>query len=137
MGLLNDVKSAGQVEKKTEVEVEATTNDKRAKAKARKAEKAAAIKKIVEYLKANPIAELQKEVDLLSKAPVREGGFAPAFTPNDLFGENAKAGAKISAVDVFVKFKKGYPEMKKYIKKWAEKGIKVSLDAATQSYILG
>lgn len=137
MGLLNDVKSTGTVENKAQVADKATTNDKRAKAKARKAEKAAAIKKVVDFLKDHPVKELEKEIELLSKAPAREGGFAPAFTIADLFGENAKAGAKITAVDVFVKFKKGYPEMKKYIKKWAEKGIKVSLDTATQSYVLG
>lgn len=136
MGLLNDVKSTGTVEKK-EVEAKTSTNEKRAKAKARKAEKAAAIKTIVDYLKNHPIKELEKEVELLSKAPVREGGFAPSFTTDDLFGAGAKAGAKITAIEVFTKFKKGYPEMRKYMKKWAEKGIKVSLDEKTQSYILG
>lgn len=135
MGLLNDIKSEGNV--KVEAKSEATTNDKRAKAKARKAEKQAAIKKIVAYLKDNPVEELKAEVELLSKAPVREGGFAPAFTADDLFGKGAAKGAKISALEVFTKFKKGYPEMRKYIKKWAEKGITVTLDAESQSYILG
>lgn len=139
MGLLNDVKSTGKVEPKAEAAKAegASTNDKRAKAKARKAAKAEAIKKIVAYLKEHPVAELAKEVELLSAAPVREGGFAPALTAKDLFGADAKPGAKITANDVFIKFRKGYVEMRKYMKKWAEQGVKVTLDPATQSYILG
>lgn len=135
MGLLNDVKSTGNVEPKEAVKP--STNEKRAKAKERKQAKAKALIKVLDYLKAHPAKEIEEEVKLLTATPVREGNFAPGLTPEKLFGEGAKAGAKISAVDVFVKFGKGYPEMKKYIKKWEEKGMKVHLDAATQSYILG
>ena len=136
MGLLNDVKSTGSVQPKAEVKTSEGANDKRARAKARKAEKAAAIKKIVDYLKEHPVDAIKAEVELLSKAPVRASGFAPAFTSADLFGEDAKSGAKISALEVFKKFKKGYPEMRKYIKKWAEKGVTVELNPATQEYVL-
>lgn len=136
MGLLNDVKSTGSVQPKEAVKEGASTNEKRAKAKARKAAKAAALKEIIEYLQKNPIKALEEAVKTIGTPVERTGGFAPAFTHIDLFGEGAKAGAKITALEVFTKFKKGYPEMRKYIKKWAEKGITVELDPATQSYIL-
>lgn len=133
MGLLNDVKG-------TEVKEVATTDKKAARkaaAKERKAEKQAAIKRIYEYLVAHPVKELAKDVEVLKPSErVGSANFGPAFTVETLFGANAKAGAKISALDVFTKHKKGYPEMRKYIKKWAEKGIKVELDAATATYIL-
>lgn len=136
MGLLNDVKATAPAKAET-AEVKATDkSERKAKAKERKAEKREALKRIVDYLTKNPVEALKKDVELLAKQAERTGGFAPAFTHVDLFGEGAKAGAKISAVDVFVKFKKGYPEMKKYMKKWAEKGVKVELDATTQSYVL-
>lgn len=133
MGLLDEVKSTGKVQAAGAPKEGA--NDKRAKAKERKKAKAEALSKILSYLQQHPIDELKEQVTLLTSVPARTG-FGVAFTHTDLFGADAKKGAKISAVDVFVKFHKGYPEMKKYMRKWEEKGIKVHLDAATQSYIL-
>lgn len=134
MGLLNDVKAA---EAKPVAKVMPTDKaEKKERAKARKAEKREALQKVLDYLAKNPVAELADAVKKLTVVERSGGGFAPAFTVEMLFGENAKAGAKISALDVFTKFKKGYPEMRKYIKKWAEKGVKVHLDAASQSYVL-
>lgn len=138
MGLLNDVKAADKAEVKgTAVKVEGTSNkaERKARAKERKAAKAEALAKVLEYLKANPIKEIADAVETLSKTPVRTGGFVAGLTPEVLFGE-VKVGAKVSAIDVFTKHKKGYPEMRKYIKKWAEKGITVTLDPATQSYTI-
>ncbi len=126
MGLLNDVKAA-EAETQTEVKVA----DKKARAKERKAEKREALKTIIEYLQKHPIKELEAAVKTIGAPVERTGGFAPSFTAESLFGDKTR----INAVEVFTKFKKGYPEMKKYMKKWAEKGIKVSLDAATQDYV--
>ena len=134
MGLLNEVKEQGAAVK----QVAETTNKKaerKAKAKERKAEKAAAVKRIYEYLIAHPVKELEKDVAALKPAE-RQATFAPGLTPEMLFGKDFKKGAKISALDVFTKHKKGYPEMRKYIKKWAEKGVNVILEAATQSYVV-
>lgn len=129
MGLLNDVKKA---EATAPIAPKATDKaEKKAKAKERKAEKREALKTIIDYLQKNPIKELEAAVKTIGSPTERAGGFAPAFTAEMLFGDKTR----INAVEVFTKFKKGYPEMKKYMKKWAEKGIKVSLDAATQDYV--
>lgn len=132
MGLLNDVKG-------TEVARDAAVQDskaeRKAKSKERKAAKAEAIKRIYEYLVAHPIKELEKDVEALK--PSERTGFAvSAFLPETIFGDGYKKGAKVTALEVFTKHRKGYPEMRKYIKKWAEKGVKVRLDADTQSYIV-
>ena len=141
MGLLNDVKKAEATAPETETETEAKTkatatatedkSEKKIKAKERKAAKREALKTIIEYLQKNPIKELENAVKTIGTPAERQGGFAPAFTAETLFGDKTR----INAVEVFTKFKKGYPEMKKYMKKWAEKGIKVSLDVNTQDYV--
>ena len=90
-----------------------------------------------EYLDALlQVKKASAKIRAFTEAPALEGRFAPAFTFADLFGEDAKAGAKISALEVFMKFKVGYPAMRKYIKKWAEQGITVELNPATQEYVL-
>ena len=123
MGLLNDVKAADKAEVKgTEgTVVNSNKAERKARAKERKAAKAEALKRVLDYLKAHEVKELAKDVELLTTKAVSAGGFAPGLTPEVLFGE-VKVGAKVSAIDVFTKHKKGYPEMRKYIKKWAEKG---------------
>ena len=135
MGLLNDVKKAEATapETETEAKTKATEDksEKKIKAKERKTAKREALKTIIEYLQKNPIKELENAVKTIGTPVERQGGFAPAFTAEKLFGDKTR----INAVEVFTKFKKGYPEMKKYMKKWAEKGIKVSLDASTQDYV--
>lgn len=134
MGLLNDVKAADKAEVKAEAKA-TDKSDKKAKAKERKAAKREALKHVLDYLAKNPIAELAEDVKKLTVVE-RTGGFAPSLTPEVLFGADLKKGASISAVDVFTKYKKGYPEMRKFIKKWAEKGVTVELDAKTQAYVL-
>lgn len=136
MGLLNDVKAADKTEAKAaEVKV-SNKSERKAKAKERKAEKREALKRILAYLQEHEVKELAEDVKKLTVVERTGGGFAPSLTPEILFGADLKKGSKISALDVFTKHQKGYPEMRKYIKKWAEKGITVELDAATQSYVL-
>lgn len=133
MGLLNDVKGADAQVKEVAKATGSNKAERKARAKERKAEKAAALKRVLDYLKAHEVKELAEDVKLLTTKAVSAGGFAPGLTPEVLFG-TVKVGASISALDVFTKHKKGYPEMRKYIKKWAEKGITVELDAASQTY---
>lgn len=132
MGLLNDVKAT---DKAAGTATDAPKNEKKAKAKARKAAKREALNRVLDYLKAHPVKDLEEDVKTLTVVE-RTGGFAPSLTPEILFGADLKKGSKISALDVFQKHQKGYPEMRKFMKKWAEKGINVTLDAATQSYVL-
>ena len=126
MGLLNDVKKAEATAPAAGASV-TDKSEKKAKAKERKAAKREALKTIIEYLQKNPIKELESAVKTIGTPAERTGG----FTAEMLFGDKTR----INAVEVFTKFKKGYPEMKKYMKKWDEKGVKVSLDAKTQDYV--
>jgi hypothetical protein len=129
MGLLNDVKAAVKADtKEAATPVADSKAERKARAKERKAAKAAALQKVLDYLAKNPVKELDDAVKTLTvkAAPIISQG----LTVEQLFGDKTS----ISALDVFTKFKKGYPEMRKYIKKWAEKGITVTLDPATQSY---
>lgn len=135
MGLLADVK-------KQEADVKAPVaaadkSEKKAKAKERKAAKQAALKKVIEYLEKNPIKELEAEVKLLKPSErVPGAGFGGPSKLIQIFGEKPAKGFTISALDCFTKFRMGYPEMRKLMKKAEEKGIRIKLDAASQSYIV-
>lgn len=138
MGLLKDVKGT-KVEEKAAVAAPAKADkaEKKAKAKERKAAKQAALKKVIEYLEQNPIKELEAEVKLLKPSERAPGaGFGGLSKLVLIFGENPAKGFKISALDCFTKFKMGYPEMRKLMKKAEEKGIRIKLDAATQTYVV-
>lgn len=142
MGLLNDVKKAdAQVTpaaKGTDVKVNDKA-EKKAKAKERKAAKREALVKILDYVKT--LKDVPAEIsDAVKVVTVKASSGSPAFGPSKLvliFGaETPKAGTKVTAMQVFEKAGMGYPEMKKYMKKWAEKGINIELDTATASYIV-
>lgn len=136
MGLLNDVKGT-KVEDTAPVVAKADKAEKKAKAKERKAAKQAALKKVIEYLEKNPVKELEVEVKLLKPAERAPGaGFGGPSKLVLIFGEKPTKGFKISALDCFTKFKMGYPEMRKLMKKAAEKDIHIKLDAATQTYVV-
>ena len=131
MGLLADVKGTNEPLKDDK-------SEKKAKAKERKEQKREALKRVIEYLEKNPIAALAKDVALLKPAERQPGaGFGGPSKLVQIFGENPAKGFKISALDCFTKFKVGYPEMRKIMKKAEEKGIKITLDAATQTYVVG
>lgn len=136
MGLLADVKKQ-DAEVKAPVAAVADKSEKKAKAKERKAAKQAALKKVIEYLEKNPIKELEAEVKLLKPSERAPGaGFGGPSKLVQIFGEKPAKGFKISALDCFTKFKMGYPEMRKLMKKAAEKGINIKLDAASQTYVV-
>lgn len=133
MGLLNDVKAV------KEAEVKVDNTDKKAKAKERKAAKKEALSKVLAALTSNPIKGLEAEIELLTQAPERTG-FGGTSTLTKVFGTETPAkGTKISASEVFTKAGFGYPEMKKQMKKWAERKanpVNVRLDSATATYIV-
>lgn len=87
-------------------------------------------------------ADVKKAADFFAKRgeferKAREGGFAAGpsvFT--QLFGDTPKVGAKVTALDMFTKTHKGYGDMRKLIKKWAEKGTVVEFDETKQEYVL-
>ena len=136
MGLLADVKGTKAEEKVESVKV-ADKSEKKAKAKERKAAKQAALKKVIEYLEKNPIKELEAEVKLLKPSERQPGaGFGGPSKLVVIFGENPVKGFKITALECFTKYKMGYPEMRKLMKKAEEKGIHIKLDAATQTYVV-
>ena len=51
-----------------------------------------------------------------------------------LFGDNPQPGDKVSAKDMFDKTHKGFADMRKLMKKWAEKGITVTFDEESYDY---
>ena len=134
MGLLNDVKAAEAKPAKV-----VDKSEKKAKAKERKAAKKDALQHVLDYVKGLKDVPANISDDIKTLTVVARSG-STAFGPSKLtilFGSDTpKAGSKITALEVFQKAGMGYPEMKKYMKKWAEKGITVELDAATQSYIV-
>lgn len=134
MGLLNDVKAV------KEADVKVDNSDKKAHAKERKAAKKAALAKVLAALKANPIKGLESEIELLTKVPERTGFGGGVSTLTKVFGTETPAkGTKISATEVFTKAGFGYPEMRKQMKKWAERKanpVIVELDPATSTYIV-
>lgn len=137
MGLLADVKKQDAEVKAPVAAAVTDKSEKKAKAKERKAAKQAALKKVVEYLEKNPIKELEAEVKLLKPSERTPGaGFGGPSKLVQIFGEKPAKGFKISALDCFTKFKMGYPEMRKLMKKATEKGINIELDAASQTYVV-
>ena len=146
MGLLNDVKKAEATPapkaEGTAVKAEKTPADKaarKAKAKERKEAKREALKRVLEYVKGLKDVPANISDDLKTLTVVERAG-GSAFGPSKMsiiFGsEKPAAGTKVTATEVFTKAGLGYPEMKKYMKKWAEKGINVVLDPATATYIV-
>lgn len=140
MGLLNDVKKADAVKPAVKEEVKAGSGDKaekKAKAKARKEAKREALKRVLDYVKGLKDIPANISDDIKTLTVVERAG-GSAFGPSKLeqiFGTpTPKAGQSVTATEVFTKVGLGYPEMKKYMKKWAEKGITVELDAKTATY---
>lgn len=137
MGLLADVKGTDKAEVKGTATVAVDKSEKKAKAKERKEQKREALKKVVEYLEKNPVKELEGAIKLLKPAERTPGaGFGGPSKLVLIFGEKPAKGFKISALECFTKFKMGYPEMRKLMKKAEEKGIHIKLDAATQTYVV-
>ena len=139
MGLLNDVKAVKEVKETRGTEV---VSDKKQKSKERKEAKKAALKAILAYIEGLKDAPKDiKEAAASLKPSDRQGGFATGPSKLELiFGTATPAkGAKVSAIEVFQKAGLGYPEMKKYMKKWAEREnnpIVIKLDPATSSYVV-
>lgn len=137
MGLLNDVKAVKETaEAKGVVEV----SDKKAKAKARKEAKKEALKAVIAYVEGLKDAPANIK-EAVKKLTVVERAGGTAFGPSKLsviFGSDSPAkGTKVTATEVFTKAGLGYPEMKKYMKKWAEREnnpVIVKLDPATATY---
>ena len=132
MGLLNDVKKAAET-------VPAEVKDKKAKSKERKAAKREALVKILDYVKGlkDAPADIKKAVETCTiKASAGAGGFGPSKIVQIFGSEKPAKGTTISAYDVFKNAGLGYPEMRKWMRKWKESGIIVELDAATQSYVV-
>lgn len=132
MGLLNDVKKAAET-------VPAEKEDKKAKSKERKQAKREALQAVLKFVgeQKNLPENIKKAIeDLTPKAGAGTSAFGPSKIVQIFGSEKPAKGASISAYDVFTKTGLGYPEMRKWMRKWADAGIKVELDAATQSYVV-
>lgn len=133
-----------QVKQEQNVGAEASTGKKQSEyqKKAREARNAAAATlrewranagKGVQFTK-----EQQEAFDLLTREP-KAGGMSGVFGKPviyQVFGNTPKVGASVTSLDVFKNTGKGFPEMKKCIKKWAESGIEVAYDEKTTSYVI-
>lgn len=85
--------------------------------------------------------DVKDAVDGLMKRGKYEskGGFGTPQGPDTfkvLFGDTPKVGTVVTAQDMFNKVHKGLADMRKLIKKWAEKGIIVEFDEQAFSYKL-
>lgn len=145
MGLLDDAKkpaaaaavAEGTHEAAAPVEKKHSNSDYQKRQREKAKASADIIAKVIADNKIKLTAEQQDALDFLCRVKKPGTGNSGNFgTPviNKLFGENIAAGAKITAVEVFQKTGKGYAEMRQLMKKWAEKGIVVELDEATNTY---
>lgn len=155
MGLLNDVKkeneakapvatpAAGNAEKP--VEKKKHNNSEYQKRQREKALASANIlKDLITSKKIELTAEQQEALDFLCRVrKPREGGVgAGPSIFEKLFGTEPKVGTVVGAYDMLKKTGKGFADMNKLIKKWAEEDSKrpfvavVEFDEAKMEYTL-
>lgn len=138
MSLLDQVKE----EKAVEAAATATKKQSDYQKKAREARNAAA--KVMRDWRAGKGKDVQftKEqadaFELLTREPKAGGGSSAFGKPviYQVFGNTPKVGSSATSLEVFQKTGKGFPEMKKCIKKWAEGGVEVTYDEKTTSYVI-
>ena len=155
MGLLNDVKKENEANHGAPVAAQATAEKPVEKKKhnnseyqKRQREKALAsaniLKDLITSKKIELTAEQQEALDFLCRVKKpREGGVgAGPSIFEKLFGTEPKVGTVVGAYDMLKKTGKGFADMNKLIKKWAEEDSKrpfvavVEFDEAKMEYTL-
>lgn len=150
MGLLNDVKKETEAKKPVAAESTPATGDSGAPVvetkkkhnnseyQKRQREKALAsaniLKALIEEKKITLNAEQQEALDFLCRVKKpREGGVgAGPSIFEKLFGAEPKVGTVIGAYDMLKKTGKGFADMNKLIKKWAEEDSKRPFTATVE-----
>lgn len=147
MGLLDDAKKDSGV--KTEATAPATAGKKKSNSEYQKKQReniakyGAILVDLADGKKKAGDADVKEAADFFAKRGQFERK-ASSVTENaqknsvfaQLFGEAPKVGTKVTAIEMFNKVHKGFGDMRKLIKKWAEKGIDVSFDEAKNEYTL-
>ena len=141
MSLLDNAKKEAGVKTSAPVEVAETkkksNSDYQKRARAKALESALLIKDELAAKKVELSAEGKEALAYLCKegrAGVSTFG-TPVFTK--LFGDPPKVGDKITALKVFETTGKGFAEMRKLMKQWAEKQhTTVEYDEASKSYVI-
>lgn len=83
-------------------------------------------------------ATVQDAIDFLCRVKKAREGAVAGQTPifNKLFGDEPKVGTVIGAYDMLKKTGKGFGDMNKLIKKWAENGTIVEFNEEKLEYTL-
>lgn len=83
-------------------------------------------------------ATVQDAIDFLCRVKKAREGAVAGQTPifNKLFGDEPKVGTVIGAYDMLKKTGKGFGDMNKLIKKWAENGTVVEFNEEKLEYTL-
>lgn len=148
MGLLNDVKkneAAPVTEVKGAEGAKKKHNNSEYQKKARARALAAATlldKTLTAEQKAakgeGEFATVQDALNVLLKVRQPSQGAVAGQTPvfTKMFGESPKAGDKVGAYDMLKRTGKGFNDINKLIKKWAEQGTVVEFDEAKLEYTL-
>lgn len=142
MSLLDQVKEEKKVEGGEAAAAAGTKKQSDYQKKAREARNAAAkvlrdwregAGKDVKFTK-----DQQDAFELLTREPKAGAGNSVFGKPviYQLFGNTPKVGSSITSLEVFQKTGKGFPEMKKCIKKWAEGGVEVIYDEKKTAYVI-
>lgn len=136
MSLLDSVKATAS----EEVEVAKKKNNNSEYQKRQREHQLKAACAIRDFLKEKKIelpADLKEEMAFLCREG-RKAGSSTFGKPviYQLFGDAPKKGASITALQVFEKTGKGYPEMRQLMRKWEKAGTPVNFDEAKKAYVL-
>ena len=88
------------------------------------------------------LTPIQEDLDILLRTrkegvcKTANGGVRTKPILYRLFGNEPKAGATVTAQEMFERTFKGFQEMRQLIKKWEAKGIKVEYVSADKTFVL-
>lgn len=88
------------------------------------------------------LTPIQEDLDILLRTrkegvgKTANGGVRTKPILYRLFGNEPKAGATVTAQEMFERTFKGFQEMRQLIKKWEAKGIKVEYVSAEKTFVL-
>lgn len=100
---------------------------------------ACAIRDFIKGLKVEVPADIQAEMDFLTKEKKASAAGSAFGKPvlYKIFGNTPKKGDSVTALKVFEETGKGFAEMRSLMKKWAEKqNVTVKYDEVKKSYVV-
>lgn len=143
MGLL-DMLNEGQCQEQDQDSVPMAQEKKMSYGARQRLKQIQAAQRVKAHLDAQGIdlTPIQEDLDILLRTrkegvcKTANGGARTKPILYRLFGNEPKAGATVTAQEMFERTFKGFQEMRQLIKKWEAKGIKVEYVSADKTFVL-